>query len=174
MKWAIFVLNRVWVWRPRWHSSTQTSLDCSPGQQNWSAVSNVYVGLTVLSPFLDIGKIRFHKWQAKIYLNILFTPSLRKYQNCMFWIPLTSIPSKLVSKGAHIINRSCFYLFGRISSIFQQNDYEKTILVLTNCYAHYNIVIYPLNVEWVKFLLSRLVSVKSLLNDIIYETRAWD
>ena len=65
----------------------------------------------------------------------------------MFWIPLTSIPSKLLSKGAHIIKRSCFYLFGPISGIFQQNDYQKTILVLTNCYAHYNIVIYLLKME---------------------------
>ena len=28
-KWAIFVLNRVGVWRPRRHSSTQTSVACS-------------------------------------------------------------------------------------------------------------------------------------------------
>ena len=27
-KWAIFVLNRVGVWRPRRHTSTQTSLEC--------------------------------------------------------------------------------------------------------------------------------------------------
>ena len=29
-KWAIFVLNRVRVWRPRRHSSTQTSLESPP------------------------------------------------------------------------------------------------------------------------------------------------
>ena len=30
-KWAIFVLNRVGVWRPPRHNSTQTSLECPPG-----------------------------------------------------------------------------------------------------------------------------------------------
>ena len=29
-KWAIFVLTRVGVWRPRRHSSTQTFLECTP------------------------------------------------------------------------------------------------------------------------------------------------
>ena len=30
-KWAIFVLNRVGVWRPRRHSSTQSYFECPPG-----------------------------------------------------------------------------------------------------------------------------------------------
>ena len=43
----------------------------------------------------------------------------------------------------------CRCLFGHILSIFQQNDYGKTIWVLKTCHVHQKMVIYPLNVEWV-------------------------
>ena len=43
----------------------------------------------------------------------------------------------------------CRYLFGHILSIFQRNDYGKTIWVLKTCHGHQKMVIYPLNVEWV-------------------------
>ena len=41
------------------------------------------------------------------------------------------------------------YLFGHILSIFQRNDYGKTIWVPKTCHGHQKMVIYPLNVEWV-------------------------
>ena len=41
----------------------------------------------------------------------------------------------------------CRYLFGHILSIFQRNDYGKTIWVLKTCHGHQKMVIYPL-ITW--------------------------
>ena len=40
-------------------------------------------------------------------------------------------------------------LFGDILSIFQWNDYGKAIWICQNCHGHQNMVIYPLNLDWV-------------------------
>ena len=64
-------------------------------------------------------------------------------------------------------NGYCRYLFGHILSIFQRNDYGKTIWVPKTCHGHQKMVIYPLNVEWVKAPFIQISSIASFKTFLI-------
>ena len=118
-----------------------------------------------LGPSRDIGLISFHSMRrkAQIYRNLLNPPSLRTQQNCIF-LDTFGLDSLKVTVYRST-NGYCRYLFGHILSIFQRNDYGKTFWVPKTCHGHQEMVIYPLNVEWVFF--------DNLLNFSVLERSAY-
>ena len=59
VKWAIFVLNSVGVWRPRRHSSTQTSLECPPDLSRTQKWGTLYVSAAFCSVSLKNHNILY-------------------------------------------------------------------------------------------------------------------
>ena len=64
-KWAIFVLDRVRVWSPQRHSSTQNSLDCPPGIKCKFLIPNE-------RPSLQRCLFEIYKAQSGSFLFFLF------------------------------------------------------------------------------------------------------
>ena len=74
-KWAIFVLNRIRVWRPWGHPPTQTSLECPPGKKH-----SIYLKILIMVDYLgfNVGSAsllerRKHFMICMAYLNFLMS-----------------------------------------------------------------------------------------------------